>query len=215
MDDFLPFPSRDYFLMLALLIVCRGMDILSTWVATPNLVLEGNPIAKKLGWRWGLPINLGFALILAFWPLPAIVISTTSVLVAARNFQSAWLMRSLGEQAYRDWHLERIQETRVTLYLFCLAGNTLLTAGVGAAVIYFSKTPKEMPLVPVAIGVGIIAYAAAVAFYTLLAIYRMRRMSLREAQLKERGLVRQQANAVRNGGVTALPVRGVAQVEGK
>src|SRR5881398_491725 len=30
MDDFLPFPSRDYFLMLALLIVCRGMDILST-----------------------------------------------------------------------------------------------------------------------------------------------------------------------------------------
>jgi len=215
MDDFLPFPSRDYFLMLALLIVCRGMDILSTWVATPNLVLEGNPIAKKLGWRWGLPINLGFALILAFWPLPAIVISTTSVLVAARNFQSAWLMRSLGEQAYRDWHLERIQETRVTLYLFCLAGNTLLTAGVGAAVIYFSKTPKEMPLVPVAIGVGIIAYAAAVAFYTLLAIYRMRRMSLREAQLKERGLVRQQASAVRNGDVTALPVRGVAQVEGK
>ena len=29
------------------------MDFLSTWVATPNLVLEGNPIAKKLGWRWG------------------------------------------------------------------------------------------------------------------------------------------------------------------
>ena len=215
MDEYVPFGTRLYALMFLLLLVSRGMDFLSTWVATPNMVLEGNPIAKKLGWRWGLPINLGFALILAFWPLPAIVISTTSVLVAARNFQSAWLMRSLGEQAYRDWHLERIQETRVTLYLFCLAGNTLLTAGVGAAVIYFSKTPKEMPLVPVAIGVGIIAYAAAVAFYTLLAIYRMRRMSLREAQLKERGLVRQQANAVRNGGVTALPVRGVAQVEGK
>ena len=61
-----------------------------------------------LGWRWGLPINVGFSLVLAFWPLPAIVISTTSVLVAARNFQSAWLMRSLGEQVYRDWHVERI-----------------------------------------------------------------------------------------------------------
>jgi len=215
MEDFLPFASRDYFLMLGLLLVCRGMDILSTWVATPNLVLEGNPIAKKLGWRWGLPINLGFALILAFWPLPAIVISTTSVLVAARNFQSAWLMRSLGEQAYRDWHLERIQETRVTLYLFCLAGNTLLTAGVGAAVIYFSKTPKEMPLIPVAIGFGIIAYAVAVAFYTLLAIYRMRRTSLREAQFKERRLTRPQISPARNGELAALPVRGVAQAEGK
>jgi len=185
MDAFLPFASRDYWLTLALLLLCRGMDILSTWVATPNLVLEGNPIAKKLGWRWGIPLNLVICFALAFWPLPAIVISTTSVLVAARNFQSAWLMRSLGEHAYRDWHIERIQETRITLYLFCLAGNTLLTAGVGAAVIYFSR----MVLVPFAIGVGIIAYAGAVAFYTILAIWRMRRREIRKEQLAERHLV--------------------------
>src|SRR5438445_7509606 len=140
MNDFLPFPSRDYFLMLLLLLVSRGMDVLSTWVATPNLLLEGNPIAKKLGWRWGLPINLGVCLVLAFWPLPAIVISTTSVLVAARNFQSAWLMRSLGAQAYRAWHVERIQETRATLYLFYVVCNTLLHARVGGRVSYFSIT---------------------------------------------------------------------------
>ena len=124
MDDFVPFASRSYCLMFLLLFVSRGMDFLSTWVATPNLVLEGNPIAKKLGWKWGIPLNVALCLVLAFWPLSAIVISTTSVLVAARNFQSAWLMRSLGEELYRDWHVERVQETRVTLYLFCLAGNT-------------------------------------------------------------------------------------------
>src|SRR5438132_814989 len=176
MEDFVSFGSRGYLLMLAFLVVSRGMDVLSTWIATPNLVLEGNPIFKKLGWRWGLPINAGFCLLLAFWPLPAIVLSTTSVLVAARNFQSAWLMRSLGEEAYRDWHVERIQETRVTLYLLCLAGNTLLTAAVGAAVIYFSS----MAVVPFGIGVGIMGYAGAVAFYTLLAIWRMRRHTLRQ-----------------------------------
>src|SRR5262249_3196906 len=176
----------DYFLMLLLLLVCRGMDVLSTWVATPNLVLEGNPIAKTLGWRWGLPINLGICLLLAFWPLPAIVVSTTSVLVAARNFQPAWLMRSLGEEAYRDWHIARIQETRITLFLFCLAGNTVLTAGVGAAVIYFSNAAwgADKPLVPFAIGMGIIGYAGAVAFYTLLAIWRLRRSALRQARQK-------------------------------
>ena len=185
MDTFLPFAGRDYWLTLALLLLCRGMDMLSTWVATPNLVLEGNPIAKKLGWRFGIPLNLAISFAMAFWPLPAIVISTTSVLVAARNFQSAWLMRSLGEHAYRDWHIARIQETRITLYLFCLAGNTLLTAGVGAAVIYFSK----LYLVPFAIGVGIMAYAGAVAFYTLLAIWRMRRRELRKEQFAERQLL--------------------------
>ena len=179
MEDFVPFGSRLYGLMFLLLLLSRGSDFLSTWIATPNMVLEGNPIAKKLGWRWGIPLNLALCFAFAFWPLPAIVISTTSVLVAARNFQSAWLMRSLGEQVYRDWYLERIQETRVTLYLFCLAGNTLLTAGVGAAVIFFSS--KEP--VSLAIGLGIIGYAVAVALFTLLAVWRIRRAYQRQRRV--------------------------------
>src|SRR5437879_13392714 len=150
MEDFVSFGSRGYLLMLAFLVVSRGMAVLSTWIATPNLVLEGNPIFKKLGWRWGLPINAGFCLLLAFWPLPAIVLSTTSVLVAARNFQSAWLMRSLGEEAYRDWHVARIQETPVTLFLLCWAGRTLATAAVGVGVILF----RELEVVPWGLGAG-------------------------------------------------------------
>src|SRR5438093_11119564 len=103
MDDFLPFPSRDYFLMLLLLLVARGMDFLSTWVATPNLLLEGNPIAKKLGWKWGIVINVAMCFALAFYAVTAIVVATTSLLVAARNLQSAWLMRSLGESSLRQF----------------------------------------------------------------------------------------------------------------
>ena len=170
MDEMVPFGGRDYFLMLALLAFSRGMDFLSTWIATPNLVLEGNPLAKKLGWKWGLALNVVLCVALAAWPLSAIVVATASVLVAARNFQSAWLMHSLGEEIYRQWHVERVQETRITVYLLCLAGNTLLTAGVGAALIYFS----HLRLAPFAIGMGMVAYAVAVAFYTLLAIWRIR-----------------------------------------
>src|SRR5438445_3798366 len=209
MDDFVSFGSRAYGLLFLMLLVSRGMDILSTWVATPNMLLEGNPIARKLGWRWGIPINLLFCVGFAFWPMPAIVLSTTSVLVAARNFQSAWLMRSLGEEAYRDWHVERIQETRITLYLFCLAGNTLLTAGVGAAVIYFSNMPAaggQPLLVPFAIGVGIMVYAGAVAFYTLLAIWRLRRAAIREARLKQRSLSPENSNGLRDGHLACLAV---------
>jgi len=178
MSDPVPFGSREYLLLLALLVFSRGMDFLSTWIATPNLALEGNPFAKKLGWRWGLLVNVVMVFALALWPLSAIVVATASVLVAARNFQSAWLMRSLGEDAYREWHVQRVRETRVTLHLFCLAGNTLLTAGVGVVLIYFS----DMQLVPFAIGMGLVAYAIAVAFYTLLAIWRIHRAAKREAR---------------------------------
>src|SRR4030095_12361046 len=102
MDDFFSFGSRSYLVLLAVVAFARSMDFLSTWIATPNLVLEGNPVAKKLGWKWGIPLNIALCLGCALWPLPAIVISTTSVLVAARNFQAAWLMRSMGEQHYRQ-----------------------------------------------------------------------------------------------------------------
>ena len=184
-DDLVPFASRTYGLLFLLLLVARGMDFLSTWVATPNMVLEGNPIAKKLGWRWGALVNLVLCFGFAFWEMPAVVISTTSLLVAARNFQSAWLMRSLGEFIYREWHVERIQETSATLYLFCLFGQTVLTAVVGLAVIYFTGLDGNPVLV--AIGLGIVAYAVAVTFYTLLGTWRLRRSSLEEARRKERG----------------------------
>jgi hypothetical protein len=200
MDDTAIFASRDYFLLLLLLVFARGMDFLSTWVATPNLVLEGNPLAKKLGWKWGLLLNLVLVGVLARWPLSAIVVATASVLVAARNFQSAWLMRSLGEENYRQWHVQRVQETRITIYLFCLAGNTLLTAGVGAALIFFSR----LRLAPFAIGMGMVAYAVAVAFYTLLAVWRIRRV--------EKRLVARQ-NACLNG--PALTVQPLARVENR
>ena len=172
MEDLIRFfGSRDYNLLVLLLMFSRGMDILSTRVATPNLVLEGNPVAKMLGWRWGILVNIGLCIGMAFSPITAIAISTMSLLVAARNFQSAWLMRSMGEENYRDWHIRRIEETPITLFLACLAGNTLLTAVVGAALMYFS----DQYLIPVSIGLGIITYAIAVAFYTLLAVWRLRR----------------------------------------
>ena len=180
MDGAIPFGSREYFLMLALLAFGRGMDFLSTWVATPNLVLEGNPIARKLGWKWGALFNLAVMLVIARWPLPSIVVTTASVLVAARNFQLAWLMHSMGEEAYRDWHVRRVQETRIALFLFCLAGNTVLTAVVGAAITYFGRT---LPVVGV--GMGIVAYAIAVAFYTLLAVWRLHRAVRRKRRRRE------------------------------
>lgn len=175
MDDLLEFGSRDYWLMFALLLFGRGMDLLSTRVATPNLVLEGNPIAKRLGWRLGGIVNLCLCLAFAFSPATAIIICTTSVLVAARNFQQAWLMRTLGEEGYRDWYIQRVVDSNLGFYIFCLLCQTVLIGLVGGGLIYFSSDEGEVLLVPFSIGIGIIGYAATVLFYTLLSVWRIRR----------------------------------------
>ena len=105
----------------------------------------------------------------AFYPLMAIIITTTSVLVAARNFQSAWLMRSMGEEAYRDWYVSRLRETGFGLFLSCLLGQTLLIAAVGAGLVGWGRCGLSL-----AVGLGILAYAVAVLFYTLLSVWRTR-----------------------------------------
>ncbi len=171
MAEFVLIGSKEYFVFLTLLVFARGMDFLSTWIATPNLALEANPLARKLGWKGGIALNVVICLLCAAWPLPAIVIITTSLLVAARNLQNAWLMRSLGEDAYRGWIADRLGEASLSLYLFCLMLQAALLAGLGAALMYFSY---EM-LVPFAVGMGIITYATAVTIFTLLSVWRLRR----------------------------------------
>ncbi len=171
MDELTRFGSPAFYFFLSLLLVARGADFLSTWIATPNLILEANPIARKIGWRAGIILNVVLCVAFAAWPLPAVVIITSSLLVAARNFQSAWLMRTLGEEGYRAWIVERIRETRLGLYVFCLLGQTLLIASIGITLMAFS----DWQLVPFAVGMGIITYAVAVVFYTLLSVWRIRR----------------------------------------
>jgi hypothetical protein len=176
-EDAVQFGSRWYFLFLNLLVFARGMDLLSTRLATPHLALEANPLARKLGWKWGLVANGVICCLFAAWPLPAVVICTTSLMVAARNFQGVWLMRTLGEEAYQRWMAARVRETRPTLYLGCLFMQVGLVGAVGAALVLFTRHDW----VPFAIGVGLIAYALAVLIFTLISVWRLRRGTSRIA----------------------------------
>jgi len=171
MHELIPFGSPAYGLVLSFLLFARGMDFLSTWIASPTLKLEANPIARKLGWRASIGLNLVLCFLFALWPLPAVIIITSSLLVAARNFQSAWLMRLLGEDEYRCWIRQRLSEVGLGLYLFCLISQTILIGSVGGTLMYFS----DWRLIPFGVGTGIITYAVAVLVFTLLSLTRLRR----------------------------------------
>jgi hypothetical protein len=168
MAETVPFWSADYLVFLALLVFSRGMDFLSTWVATPHLVLEGNPIAKWLGWKWGALINLAICIFCATLPLPTVVVVTTSLLVAARNFQGAWLMRTLGEYNYRHWMSAQLAIGSRRLLILCLVAQTTLIAIIGAGLVWFGGDL----LVPTGVGLGLLVYAFAVLLYSLLSLAR-------------------------------------------
>jgi hypothetical protein len=152
--EFVPFGSTQYFYYLAALLFARGMDLLSTWVVMPTLVGEVNPISKRLGWRGGILSSVIFSAVVAAWPLPAIIVSVVSVLVAARNFQA-------GSNLMLD---------RPRLFAFCVAAQSGLFAVVGGAVMVFSETWSEV----FAIGLGIVVFGAANLFFNMLSWWRNR-----------------------------------------
>jgi len=170
LDEFVALGSPDWWLLLVVVGLARACDLGSTYLATPRLVLEGNPIARRLGWRFGIPVNIALSAGFALWPLLAISLSSTSLLVAARNLQSAWIMRSLGEVGYRIWISQRLAEAPRGLPLLCFLGEAVLFGLVGFALLWFSR----WQLVPFGIGLGVSGYAVAVALFTSLSLWRAR-----------------------------------------
>lgn len=165
MDIIVDAGSRWWWGSLLALLVGRGLDLLSTRIATPRLENEGNPLSRRLGWRGGIAFSILISFGAAFVPLIAIILTTTSFLIAAENFRSAWLMRTMGEFAYRDWYLRRVSETPRSLYFGCLLGKTLPFVLLGLVLAVFTG----LNLVSLGIGVGMIGYGLAVLLYTWLA----------------------------------------------
>jgi hypothetical protein len=95
----------------ALILVARIGDITSTYLATPHLVLEANPIARRLGWPFAL-LTLLLALIPYYNTAAGVVVLVPSLLVASRNFGSIWLVRGLGEDRMLALQLEAARRRR-------------------------------------------------------------------------------------------------------
>lgn len=165
------FGSVDHAMLALVVLFGRSMDLLSTWIATPTLELEANPLARRLGWRGGIVVSAVASVVLGLIPLAAIAVATTSVMVATRNLQSAWLTRVLGEHEYRSWIAARYREGRPGVFLICLILQALLLGLVGGGLMAFSR----WQLVPFSVGFGIVIYALAVGLFTGLAMRRAAR----------------------------------------
>lgn len=166
----IPIFSETYLILLSGLIFARACDFGSTWLATPNLQLEANPVAKWLGWKWGILLNVIICMLIATYLVPAVMLITTSLLVAARNLDHAWLMRSMGELNYQMFMGSQLRRTPFGLVLGCFWGNGMIYFLVGLLVAMWTRN-----LIVQSIGFGIIGYSIAVVVFTTLSLWRSRR----------------------------------------
>ncbi|HTI69499.1 MAG TPA: hypothetical protein VMF06_06020 [Candidatus Limnocylindria bacterium] len=170
LDQFVTLGSWTWLKFGALVIAGRALDLGSTYAGTPNLLLEGSPLARRMGWRLGIPLNLAAGLLSGCWPLLAIGLATMSAFVAARNLQNAWIMRSMGEREYRTWMTRRLMDSPRWSPFACYFGEAALSGIVALSLIVFA----EYRLVPCGIGIGLLLYALTIAFFTGVELLRSR-----------------------------------------
>ena len=159
----------------ALILVARVGDIASTYLATPRLVLEANPIARRLGWPFAL-LTLLLALIPYYNAAAGVVVLVPSLLVASRNFGSIWLVRGLGEDRMLELQLEAARRGRVSEAFLCVLAESGFLALASAVLMALSERSRGASL----FGLGILVWAIALLVHRTAHLRRIFRLA-REA----------------------------------
>ncbi len=143
-----------------LLLLARLGDIGSTYLATPQLLMESNPVAQRL--RWPFAVATLFIALLPYWLLPAgIIILVASLLVTASNFSKVWLIRTMGEAEYYAFVSNLAAKSHPALPLLFTTLSALAIAMLGGVLLLFYASETE-PAYWVAQGFIIYAFVAVV-----------------------------------------------------
>jgi hypothetical protein len=159
----------------ALLLFARIGDVGTTFLITPSLKLEANPIIRKLGWRFAL-LTLA-ACALPYLSLPvAVIVLIGSLFVSASNAGKIWIVRAIGEHAYAALLVDAARKSKLSHALIGVAASSFFIALAGATILLFYPAPANWGFW---LGFGVVSYAVAVWFHgTLWMIRLFRRAAL-------------------------------------
>ncbi|HQU16104.1 MAG: hypothetical protein B7Z66_08880 [Chromatiales bacterium 21-64-14] len=154
------------------ILISRIGDIGTTYLASPGLKLEANPIVRKFRW-WYAFLTL-FVCVIPYWNAGAgIMVMVVSFLVSTSNSMRLWFIRALGETEY--FHLQvRVASAAnpvSSLMLILLPPVFMALLGISLWVVY--PDPAIDPGYWFAS--GILVYGAVLAVYSPLHFLRLRR----------------------------------------
>ena len=168
----------------ALTFLARLADVGTTWLGTPHLLLEGNPLVRRLGWPFAVATIL-LPPFLAYWSLgDAVIVLTASFLVAAHNASGIRLgSADEREEEEAEIYEELAEEGPSWTTLARNLMPLILVAPLGMLLLL--AYPRRGLGNPVAL--GILLYVAGGVFFTAMGFFRFRREA---RQRRAKGLSR-------------------------
>ncbi len=202
MSEFIHSHIKLEHLLCALIFISRLGDIGSTYLVTPKLKLEANPIVRKFGW-WYAIATLAICLVPYYSTAMAIIVLVPSLMVSASNTGKVWFVRAYGESAYLELLLSVARKSRLSHALVPTIVAALFIALVGLTMMLFCPDPtKDWGYW---FGAGVIVYAVAIGFHGSMFFIRLFRNAKHSDGL---GQSAQPVAAPNAGSASAPPASG-------
>ena len=153
-----------------LLLISRIGDIGSTYLLTPKLTLEANPIMRRLGWRFAL-LSVLACLVPYFSTQVGVMLLVPFLMVSASNTSRIWFVRTYGEMEYRDLLYRLANRSKLRHALAGVICSAAFTGLSGLVLLFLCPDPNRNWGFWFA--VGILIYAFIIALYGSLYMYRL------------------------------------------
>jgi len=126
-----------YLINLFIVIIGRTLDILSTRYVTKELKLETNKLARKLGWKGMILIQIPLIIIGSLDFYFAFFIFVWSLFLFANNIQGSWYVREIGEDKYQEELKNRVKNSKAWKIIFGELSNLLTFTLAGIFILVF------------------------------------------------------------------------------
>lgn len=163
-----------------LLLLARLGDVGSTYLATPKLKLEANPIARHLKWPFAW-LTVLLALLPYYSLALGIIVLVASLLVCASNFSKLWLMRAMGEVEYHEIITKFAAKAHVSSAILFILMPAVCVSTIGLLLLHFYPNPNEHWGFYFAY--GFFGYALAIGIWGPLAFLRFRKEGMANTSL--------------------------------
>jgi hypothetical protein len=162
-----------------LLLLARLGDVGSTYLVSPTLKLEANPIVRRLRWPFA-----GVTILAAAVPYYSVPVGLTflvaSLLVCASNCSRIWFVRTIGESDYHRLVIDTACRAPLGLgVVFCLLSPLCMATLGGVTFLFYPSLQRDWAAW---IGYGFIIYACAMGLFGTSAFLRYRKEGFASAQ---------------------------------
>ena len=162
-----------------LIFFARLGDIGSTYLATPTLKMESNPLMRFGGWKLA-SLTVLACLIPYYDAQLGLTMLVLSLLVTGSNLSKGWLMRSLGETGYQAMVRSAAQRSSLPVALACTLGGAASVWFAGVVMMFAAGGSHTWGYWAAS---GVALYGLAIGFYGAISTVKLFRSLARSAPL--------------------------------